>query len=219
MAVPILALGSCARRSETETTPTGPGTDWTQFPSGMTPSADPYGVPLTYTPGPGASRLPTTGDGLNGNLPDQESASYVVQDLGHPVREIGAVARFDAGSADGALCVACWERWPPGPGAVSAPDAVCHLSITRESWWYGVFRSGALTIVGQGDFDASDLTDKAFTVRVQFDSGRAALDLPGLQRSIDDFRVRGTVGNFPCWEFYKAAPGASDVVLLRTWAV
>jgi hypothetical protein len=206
----------------------GPGdalTDWTQVPSGPVPATDATGRPFLHAQVPPGVRPPVVGGGgepgLWGGLPDGRSASYVVQDLGRPVSELGLEFAFGTGSALGSFCLARFDRWYEGVTSRGEVRSTLHFGVTPERWTYGVFRSPRLEVVKAQALRTPIPTDGSpRTMRVVVDGTRATVVEPdGTATEIDDPRVAAAPAEtFACWEFFKLAPGASDVTFLRTWA-
>lgn len=224
-----LAVAGCARESAQPTVPDlGPpltDTDWTRLPPGPVPATDQEGrryiqtrLPATVPPAVvgGAGR-----PGLLAGLPDARSASYIVQDLGGPVAEIGASFAFGPGHDDGSLCLARFDRWNEDVGSRGDVRSSCHLGITPTRWTYGVFRSPRIEVVRTRILSTPIPKDGSVqTMRVLVQGTTARVVEPdGSVVRIEDPRVSVSPREtYACWESFKLGPGAADLTFMRTWA-
>ncbi|RZT87899.1 hypothetical protein EV383_4831 [Pseudonocardia sediminis] len=213
----VAACGACAEAPAAPASPSPAGarlhTRWDTRSDGPVPAAGDEGVPFVVTvngpPGPPSVRA----GALEGNLPDAPGAAYVNQDLGTPLRRVGARFSFGPGEETGSLCLAAWVALP-------YRDTHCHLVVTPRRWIYGVIRDLTLSEVGSGTFARPLPQDETpVVVEAVLDGPRATLHLPdGTTTSLDDPRIAAAPGSIACWEFYKYAAGAADVRLHGSWA-
>jgi hypothetical protein len=193
-------------------------TDWTSKPDGPLPATGDEGRPFVVRLS-GLDRGPrVSGGALVADLPQTEAATYLNQDLGAPVRRLGAEFTFGPGAADGSLCLAAWSgALPPPPGPLDAP---CHLVVTPDHWIYGLAVQGQLVpLVTQAYARAVPQDGTPLRVEVTLAGSTASCRLPdGSTRTVTDGRIASIPGLVPCWEFYRDAPGDAEVRLRRTWA-
>jgi hypothetical protein len=156
---------------------------------------------------------------LVGNLPSQQSASYVNQDVGAKVRRIGAVFGLEPGSAAGAVALAAWAKsLPPGGGQVI--ETHCHFVITPERWIFGVVASTHLIELADDYFPSplpQDGSPRLTEVRLHGPTATILLPDKSVQ-IVNDERIDTLLGTIACWEFYKNASGAANVRFYETWA-
>jgi hypothetical protein len=193
-------------------------TDWTVKPDGPLPAAGDEGRPFVVRlSGPDHPPRVTAGS-LVGDLPQANAATYLNQELGAPVRRLGAEFAFGPGTDNGSLCLAAWSgALPPPPGPISAP---CHLVVTPDHWIYSVAVQGRLATVANAPYGRTLPQDGTpLRAELTLDGPTATCHLPdGSTRTVTDRRIAAIPGTVPCWEFYRDAPGDAEMRLRRTWA-
>ncbi len=193
-------------------------TDWTTKPDGPLPAVGDEGRPFVVTlSGPNHGPR-VSGHALVADLPQANAATYLNQELGAPVRRLGAEFAFGPGTANGSLCLAAWSgSLPPPTSSLAAP---CHFVVTPDHWIYGVVVRGQLVMLANRAY-ARPLPQDGSPLRAELTiSGRTATcHLPdGSTRRVTDPRIASIPGTTPCWEFYRDAPGDAEMRLRRTWA-
>jgi hypothetical protein len=193
-------------------------TDWTVKPDGPLPAAGDEGRPfIVRLSGPDhPPRL--SGGTLVADLPQANAATYLDQDLGAPVRRLGAEFAFGPGTANGSLCLAAWSGSLPPP--TSSLAAHCHLVVTPDHWIYGVAVGGQLvTLANQAYSRPLPQDGSPLRAELTIAGTTATCLLPdGSTHTVTDGRIASIPGTIPCWEFYRDAPGDAEMRLRRTWA-
>ncbi|WP_018331183.1 hypothetical protein [Actinomycetospora chiangmaiensis] len=187
-------------------------TVWSRRPAGPLPATGDEGVPLLVT-NLGVPAVPSIAGGAAvGNLTGK-GAVYLSQELGRPVRTLGA--RFAFGPGDpltGSLCLATWTRRP-------ISDTQCHFVIGPHRWIYSVASGTTLTALRDGPVSLPQ-DGTRFTVSIDLDGGpTAAITLPdGSVETVTDPSIADVRGSVPGWEFFSLGPGAATVLLDESWA-
>ena len=193
-------------------------TDWTGKPDGPLPATGDEGLPLVVRLS-GPDHGPRVAAGaLVADLPQAGAATYLNQELGAPVRRLGADFAFGPGTDDGCLCLAAWSgALPPPPGPIAAP---CHLVVTPDHWIYSVALQGeVIPLVNQAYAVALPQDGTPLRVELTIAGTTATCRLPDRSiHRVTDSRIASIPGTAACWEFFRYAPGDAEVRLLRTWA-
>lgn len=194
-------------------------TGWRSKPDGPLPPVGDEGITIVNTRSHVEAAPSLHSGALVGNLPSQQSASYVNQDMGAKVQRIGAVFSLGPGNAAGALCLAAWARVLPSAGG-QLIETHCHFVITPELWIFGVVVSNQLIELAHGGFSSPLPQDGSPRLtEVRFRGPTATILLPDKSvQMVSDDRIDTLFGTIACWEFYKNASGAANVRFYETWA-
>ncbi|MEJ2866253.1 hypothetical protein WCD74_00660 [Actinomycetospora sp. OC33-EN08] len=191
-------------------------TRWTGRPDGPLPATGDEGVPFTTLLSNTAAQPEVRGGALVGNLPAQQSAVYLTQPLGTPVRRLGARVAFGPGSASGSVALVAWNGAP----SADRVDGHLHMVFTPDRWIAGVLEGGAVREVARADYGLAlpqDGTPRPVEVVVTGDT--ATLHLPdGTTTAVRDPRFAAGSGVVAVWEFYKDAADSAEVTFAETWA-
>ncbi|MDL5159148.1 hypothetical protein [Actinomycetospora termitidis] len=191
-------------------------TRWTARPDGPLPATGDEGVPFTTLLSNTTAQPTLRGGALVGNLPAAQSAVYVTQPLGAPVRRLGARIAFGPGAASGSVALVAWNGAP----TVDRVDGHLHMVFTPDRWIAGVLEGGTVREVARADYGLAlpqDGTPRPVEVVVAGDT--ATLRLPdGTTTAVRDPRFASGSGVVAVWEFYKDAADSAEVTFAETWA-
>lgn len=218
LAVAGVVAGACAPAAREVTGPAPPPppvtvrTRWRDRPDGPLPLYGDEGQPFFFLSPDGATSS-IAGGAVVGNLPDRPSAAYLSQDLGTPVRRIGAEFGFGPGSTGASLTLIAWLPGRP----LTSP---LHVALAPDKWVVAVLEEGELTEIGEGTYGAPlerdgrphrvDIVLRGSTVTSSLPDGRV------VEASDDD--VARLAGSIACWEFFREAGDGAQVRLYESWA-
>ena len=202
-------------------------------PDGPCPAVGDEGIPVVQSGGVGGvnDRLQIL-DGLL-QAPDLSGGSG--DKAAHWQQALPGVKRlgcsFKLGDTSGgqfsAVTLVTWSEFIGVP-YIQPPDTGCHLSVTDESWQYGVFEDGDIDYVASGWFETPLPTDwdpavagsgtlQRFEVVLEGDT--AFLWLPdGTTAIVVDPRIESIPREVAGYELFKYEEGGGDCAFETVWS-